>query len=636
MSSSVWLDVSSLGILMVLFLIYQYRWDIPIRRNKLLLGMSMLTFLSTLSDFVCGLFVEGFLVSTNWGYYLAKTGLLFSQSTTTFLYLLYVYEVLNVNPRRRVRFLMWNVPYAILIVLLAVSLYIQDNSLLEGVSIMDASLLIKGVYLITILFMGMGFASILRFRKSVTKLNGVILSSYILFAFLGPVWQTIDPNIRISSFTLTVSMLLMYLTIQNPEDIIDGESELLNRKGFNELLQNTINTGQSRSIVLVGIEDYTFYQELLGRSMMKEMILSRLAKFKDISRHIDAFRISDSQFTVLLKDASDQTIDKLFQKVADNFDTPWVVGGVNYSVRGYATIVNYPSDFKTVEQFLSIAEQLEREEKSWNQEHPNFATAMLDKKDISRKQEITRLVRSITPDKLLLRFHGSYSVERKRIDTMEISVDLKTTAGIIRQNEYLPIAEQGRTAFMFNDFLISQACMLLGSGYLAKRGIRQVSVTLSAGQWLQVGLVDKITQFLEQNHADPGALYLKIDESVKNAAPENVMKTLQGIVDAGIGIAIEKYGVGYNDLSKDFLLPKAVIGIDSCFLEENRRAEGADSIVRNAISLFKRFGYKTHIDGISTSEERNQYIAMGCDYLSGPLFGKDEYITPLQEGGDHV
>ena len=138
MSSGIWLDVSSLGILTILFIIYQYRNDIPIRQNKLLMSMAELAATATVCDIFCGLSVEGFILSTDWGYYVVKGLMVLAQSAISYCFFLYVQAI--VKQKRTPSQRLWP-QYAPFIIQIAAIM----ASLMGMLGKMGKSVLVEGV-----------------------------------------------------------------------------------------------------------------------------------------------------------------------------------------------------------------------------------------------------------------------------------------------------------------------------------------------------------------------------------------------------------------------------------------------------------------------------------------------------------
>jgi|GEM_PF-1065384 predicted signal transduction protein with EAL and GGDEF domain len=625
MSSGIWLDVASLGIIMVLFLIYQYRRDIPVRQNKLLLTMAKLTFFYTLSDFFCALLVEGTLPSFNWGYYIAKGCLFFTESATSLYYMLYVLEFLGIRYKKNTMIILGEIPMGIAIFMIVFAVLNQSPSLLEGITFRMLDIPIVTVYFINVYFAFVALFAILHHRKNLNFMTGVILFSYVFFAFLGPILQTFDPNIRISAFTLTISMLLMYLTIQNPEAIIDGTTGLLNRKAFTAISQNTIDSGRPFSVFILGIEDYVFYRSLLDSVSCGKMLnvqTDRLKEYEDISR---IYRIAEDQFAFIISEGHSEDTDNLFRSMTMPFSEPFEANGLKISIRTYGSILHYPKHFDTTDMLFFLADQLrERSRSETEYGVRTFSITMLNQEEILRRQAISMLVKNVDPEKIKISFRPIQSVQERRYTSAHVELMLFTqTFGKIPPSEYLSLAEQSNTSYLFNEYLLDIACTIIGSGKLKMHGIASLEISLTIGQWLEVGLANKIKGLLESHHAEPSMLLLGITASAKNAAPETVIKTLLQLEEIGVGIVVEQYGTGFNDIAKEFVLPKAIVNIATSFLAPEKRRAGADIIISESIHLFNQFGYQSQMDGIRSKEEEELCIKMGCAYLSGPYYSQD-------------
>jgi EAL domain-containing protein (putative c-di-GMP-specific phosphodiesterase class I) len=97
---------------------------------------------------------------------------------------------------------------------------------------------------------------------------------------------------------------------------------------------------------------------------------------------------------------------------------------------------------------------------------------------------------------------------------------------------------------------------------------------------------------------------------------------LERLVDHGVRIAIDDFGVGYSSLGQLKTLPAKVLKIDRSFVSSMEVDRRDEAIVSSAIELAHRLGLQVVAEGIETSEHLATLRASGCDIGQGHLLGR--------------
>jgi EAL domain-containing protein (putative c-di-GMP-specific phosphodiesterase class I)/GGDEF domain-containing protein len=623
MNSGIWLDVSSLGILALLFVIYQYRDDIPIKQNKILFSMVKLAFFSTLCSIPCELYVEGKLIPSDWGYYIFKGLTLLAQTTIAFLFMLYVRELVKRKDNPQKMMFWYYFPYAVQIAMVLTNLLSRSRDLLEGPRISVFGLP-------SILFLGISsyfiiFSVYLIFSNlpSLTPYIVLALCAYFVFAYAGFLWQWIDPNIRISNFTLTLGLLNLYLTVQNPEEIIDGQTGCLNRKAFIKTASADIEGKREMMIIVTAIKEYAFLTALMDSNASEALLRHPVTALSPFVKDADLYRIAEDQFALVLKRPDARRAEEIGYEAIRQFLLPWETSTLTTTVSGYCCVVRYPTDFTTVDEFFALTGQLRQQgnEKEGRANIINVAT--LDLQAGKRRQMVSNLVLMAEERNITVMFQPVFCAKDNGVTCLRASLALHNPdVGLVGQDEFMPIAERNRSIFRFSEYLIRSCCSLLGERIIQAKGFTHLTVMLSSSQWLQFGLAELINGYIAEQMVDRDSISMRISCQALNQAPAGEMKTLLDLESKGIPIVITGYGGGYIEMDKTFRLPRATISVASELFWAAREKGQSELIISSSVALFRQFNYACCVEGIRTEEEKQECLRMGVDYLTGPLFGK--------------
>ena len=88
----------------------------------------------------------------------------------------------------------------------------------------------------------------------------------------------------------------------------------------------------------------------------------------------------------------------------------------------------------------------------------------------------------------------------------------------------------------------------------------------------------------------------------------------------GFSISIDDFGTGYSSLGRLSTLPVDSVKIDRSLLLS--ASGGNKAILESAISLVKRLGVTSVVEGVETLEQLNLVRSLGADSVQGYLFSK--------------
>jgi len=151
-----------------------------------------------------------------------------------------------------------------------------------------------------------------------------------------------------------------------------------------------------------------------------------------------------------------------------------------------------------------------------------------------------------------------------------------------------------------------------------------MSVNLSSKELLQPGLVDAVTQILEDTELSPSSLKLEITEGMLVQDMNSAEEVLLALKEVGVLLSIDDFGTGYSSLNYLHRFPFDVLKIDRSFVGKIRTDTQLRAIVEMIVSLAHRLQMEVVAEGIETPLQRQELGAFNCKYGQGYLFS-----TPL-------
>ncbi len=150
----------------------------------------------------------------------------------------------------------------------------------------------------------------------------------------------------------------------------------------------------------------------------------------------------------------------------------------------------------------------------------------------------------------------------------------------------------------------------------------RVAVNLSARQFQQRNLIDKVAQALAETGLDPHCLQLEITEGVAMQDVDYTIAVLRDLRAMGVQIAIDDFGTGYSSLSYLKRLPIDVVKIDRSFVQDLTVDESDAAIATTVIAIAHNLGLRVIAEGVETEEQLAFLRERRCDEMQGFLFSR--------------
>jgi diguanylate cyclase (GGDEF)-like protein len=114
-----------------------------------------------------------------------------------------------------------------------------------------------------------------------------------------------------------------------------------------------------------------------------------------------------------------------------------------------------------------------------------------------------------------------------------------------------------------------------------------------------------------------------------------VQKAITALREHGLTVALDDFGTGYASLTHLMSVPADYIKIDKSFIDRIVDHAPSLAIVEGMIGIAHKLGMKVVAEGVETSEQARQLLALGCTMAQGYLYSRavsaDDASALMQE-----
>ena len=260
-----------------------------------------------------------------------------------------------------------------------------------------------------------------------------------------------------------------------------------------------------------------------------------------------------------------------------------------------------------------------------------LAAADADEQALARLDLEMELRRAIEHDELELHYQPVLEAQGGRLYGFEALVRWKhPTLGLLPPSHFMELAEDTGLVLPLGEWVLERACRTARAWADDHPGQTAVmAVNLSARQFVDPDLCDRVSAVLQAVGLEPSSLVLEITETVVMGDTERTLATLRALKRLGVRLAIDDFGTGYSSLSYLKRFPLDVVKIDKSFVDGLGDSPVDREIVAAVIRLAAAVGMQTVAEGVETTGQLEQLRLLGCTLVQGYLLARPQPAAEL-------
>lgn len=478
-------------------------------------------------------------------------------------------------------------------------------------------------YLYINYYFALNIILVARRHRFVNLRTKVIVGTYTAVAFAMIVLQYNFKEVLLTSVGNMVMLVMIYLEMQNPSEMLDAVTGIGNESAFELQLENRRKRKAAGAVITVHLRKFHYIRTVVGFENSNELLRQVGAYLYRLSGKFHVFYVSGDSFTLFADTTEDK--ERILAAIKARFSEEWVVQENHIVLNIDMVILHYPKDFDTTAEYLGMRQfLLEAAGKSGAQ-----AVVEADEETVAqyhrrRKVELA-VAKAIRQKSFEVYYQPVYSLQEKCIVSLEALVRLcDEELGFISPEEFIPLAERDGNIVHIGAQVLEECCKFLARHVLSNDslGIRTVHINISMAQCLRQNLTETIAPVLKKYHIPPSMITLEITECTAISTPERMKQHMDELGKMGVSFALDDYGSGNANCSYLIQFPFQEIKIDKDIVWAAFEDEKARIVLENEIGTIKRLGIPLVIEGIEQKEQSEMMERLGVDYIQGYYYGK--------------
>lgn len=473
-------------------------------------------------------------------------------------------------------------------------------------------------------------------RKKLSKVRQLNIYFFATLNIIAILIQFFVRRIQLSNFALAIAVMLIYVTLQRPEDELDATSGAFNARSFNRRGNMRISANQHFFVFTMEINNMTVVNSSFGlnggNQVIKE-VADRLRGLLKKGQYL--YRLSGVRFAVMFN--TFEEYEYFASRYSGIFEKPVSVANTEVHLTAIACLIDFPE----VTNRLSEVEDLIRYYRNSINVSEDIIIADANAIEKARRRELVdfAIQKAINNKSFEVYYQPIFCVTDNTFSGCEALIRLKDDElGFISPDEFIPIAEQNGKIIEVGRFVIEHVCSFIKGRELAKLGIRFVDINLSVIQCMHPEIISDIEQTLKKYDVPRSMVNLEITETASAQSYAMLQTKLNELHSNGFTISLDDFGTGFASVEYLINFPFDVVKLDKSLVWAYMSTKKYEPILQHYMPMLHSLGTKIVAEGVETKQMVDALVALGCDYLQGYYYSKpipeDQFIEFVLKSGD--
>lgn len=456
-------------------------------------------------------------------------------------------------------------------------------------------------------------------RDAVSRRNLTALLTVFLLAAFGIAAQAVNPAVLTTGFGLSLSILAMYLTINNPCACMDSLTGLNDKQYLLRRMNELTDAHKAFHIITVYAYQLDHMNKVSGVQSGDEFLRRAAEHMQEIAGR-NVFRVTGKRFLLLTfslreYEACLTSLRQVFHTQPDDAQAApspvilcGVVGAEKLGTGGL--VLDYAEYLESLAARSGGTEVIQNDRKNRDSFYYN-------------KQVEQFLHRAIDEDLFEVYYQPVYSLHQQRFITLEALSRLRhPTLGWISPDIFIRLAEKNRLISQITELQLRRVCRFLRENPALRASIANVKINLSPLDLIHSDGGSHLIRILDEYGLPYSCFQFEITETVATEYSASLTRVAESFQAAGIGLCLDDFGSGYANLNTVMQLPFSVIKLDRSLLFHICTDKNAALFYQSIVSAFCRLGYRIIAEGVETQEEMELLRSWNVDMIQGYYFSR--------------
>jgi len=423
----------------------------------------------------------------------------------------------------------------------------------------------------------------------------------------------------------------------------DALTQLPNRRllldRFRSALAVSARSDKYGAVLFLDMDRFKILNDTLGHDYGDLLLIEVARRIQACVREVDTVaRLGGDEFVVLFEEVSpskedvSQKVALIAEKLRAALAAPYFLKEYEHHSSPSIGVCLFRDNEESVDALLKRADMAMYQAKGAGRNAVRFFDPVMQQAVESRAALEADLRRAVPDQQLCLYFQLQVGDDRRPLGAEALLRWMHPVRGMVLPSQFISVAEESSLIHDIGHWVLEAACQQLAAwGKNAKMRNLVLAVNVSAQQFMQHDLVNKVTDLVNFYGINPARLKLELTESVILNNVADVVSKMHALKLLGVKLSMDDFGVGYSSLSYLKQLPLDQLKIDQSFVRDIATDANDAVMVRTVIDMAQNFRLDVIAEGVETEAQLDFLKQNGCMSYQGYLFSKPIPIDEFEQ-----
>lgn len=625
MGKSISLDIAALILLVILLISCIFRKMTSGRSNRIFIIIMLTAIASTLFD-IATVIVGRMQGDHTALLYVVHTGYLVTHYLSAPFHLIFVISLTDTWHKLRKHIglqLMLVLP--LLVTMLAFVTNFSNHLVFSVENGYTRGPLFVLLYVTTVLYVIYDIVYIILYHKLFDFGKLVTVGAVIPIAMMAMVVQMLFPGMLLEMFAGAVSLLIVSIGIQRPEDYIDSFTKLIKFSAYTHDMKRNYYNDKHVDVIMINIGNYHTIQQMIGFDDATQMLKWVADNIREINKkmhgHADLYYLDNGRYRMVFEEKYQDRVERIAEALNQKLKRTTSINGLAVNLTPFIVLAKCPEEISEFKMLMSFGADFHM--KNYYTGKIMKAGEIYNQNQLDIQNNIDAIIdRALEEESFQVYYQPIYSVQRGRFISAEALIRLiDPQHGFVSPETLITAAEQSGAIHKIGEIVFEKVCQFIASDDFKNSGLDYIEINLSVVQIMNNDLPERLLSIMDRYAISPENINLEITETAAAYAQRVMTENLEKLVQAGFSFSLDDYGTGYSNVRRVIQLPVKLIKLDKSFVDEDDNPK-MWIVLENTIKMLKAMDMEIVVEGIETQEMLDTFTELQCDFIQGYFFSR--------------
>jgi diguanylate cyclase (GGDEF)-like protein len=406
------------------------------------------------------------------------------------------------------------------------------------------------------------------------------------------------------------------------------------RERVDHALARALRAGSGVATLILDMDRFKGINDMLGHEIGDKLLIEAAERIRASVRDQDTVaRLGGDEFAVILEGVSEaKEVLPVIERIIASLSEVTTIDGHEVNSSTSVGIAMYPENGRDLSELLRAADLAMYQAKSSGRGRYQFFADAMQEEAQSRHALEWALRRAVEKDEFELVYQPQICLRTGVVIGVEALIRWRSpTRGLLTPYHFISGLEEFGLINEVGEWVLRTACEQVRRWHAMDFEPMRIGVNVSAQQFEDPMLLDKIRNALKETKIPPSFLELELTESCLMSDPAEAGALLREIREIGVRIAIDDFGTGYSSLTYLNEFPLNALKIDKNFVQGVESSDRGGPISNMIIGLGQNLGLEVIAEGVETEAQLMYMREHGCDIAQGYFYAYPESPEKLTD-----